>query len=91
MTFLGLVLVLGVIILLILLNVISYFLIWVKTRNRGALMMFFGMIIFVFAAAIGGFSDLIQGNLARYLDPVGYVLVLVGISLIALGFSTNSD
>lgn len=91
MTFLGFVLVLGVIILLIVLNVVTYFLIWKKTKNQGAFMMFIGMIIFVFAAAIGGFSDIIHGDVARYLDPVGYVLVLVGITLIAFGFYSNSE
>ena len=91
MTIIGFILVLGVIVLLIACNVISYFLIWRSTHNHGALMMFLGMIIFVFAALIGGFSDIIQGDVSRYFDPVGYVLVLIDISLIALGFYSHSE
>jgi hypothetical protein len=53
--------------------------------------MFIGMIFFLLAAVVGGFFNIIEGDFARYLDSVGYVVILFGISLIAFGFSSNTS
>lgn len=88
MTLLGMALVFGVLAILVLAGVVIYFLIWWETKNFGTQMMFYGMILFLLASFIGGFSDII-GELGRLTDPIGYFFILFGLLTIAYGFYTN--
>lgn len=66
--------------------VITYFIIYYQTRNYGSKMMFIGLILVLLAAVNGSVSDIIVGDIGRYLDPFSYIFILLGLAMIYIGF-----
>ena len=90
-TLMGAVLVYGTLLALILLTTLLFFMVYYETKLSKVINMILGMGVVTIAAVIGGFSDINIGDIARFLDVVGYIGVLIGIVLIYTGFTGTTE
>lgn len=86
MSFVGLLLIFGMLLLGLIITSIIFLLIYQETRNYGSKMMSIGTLIITMGALSGGLGDFIGGDISYFLDPLSFLAVLIGIVVVYIGF-----
>lgn len=86
MSFLGVLLIFGMLLLGLIISILIFFSIYRETRNYGSKMMSIGIFIVTIGALAGGLGDFIGGDISYLLDPLSFLGVFVGIVVVYIGF-----